>query len=159
MNINELPENIWKSCIDSVPIFGIDLIIYFKKRGILMGRRINNPAKDKLFVPGGRVYKNEARKDAFKRILKNETGLNIKYTESSSIGLFEHFYDLTYWSSKNSSTHYIIEARLIELEIIDNDINMSAQHSNLEWINLNNFESDDIHFYSKLYLKRVSELI
>ena len=29
-----------------------------------MGIRINNPAKGKLFVPGGRVYKNEKIVDA-----------------------------------------------------------------------------------------------
>ena len=159
MTIKRLPENIWRTCVDSMPIFGIDLIIYFNKLGILMGRRINNPAKGKLFVPGGRVYKDESRKDAFERILINETGLNIKFESSSSIGLFEHFYDVNYWDTQNSNTHYIIEARLIKLETVDEQINMSKQHSNIEWINPYKMKSNDIHYYSNLYLNKMREIV
>ena len=91
MITEKLSEEIWRTCVDSMPIFGIDMIIFSQTCGVLMGRRINNPAKGKLFVPGGRVYKNEARKDAFKRILKNETGLNIKYIETSTTNIMKWY--------------------------------------------------------------------
>ena len=54
----KISERIWRNCVDSIPIFGIDMIIFSRKCGVLMGRRINNPAKGKFFVPGGRVSKN-----------------------------------------------------------------------------------------------------
>ena len=71
MIAKKLSEKIWRTCIDSIPIFGIDMIIFSREFGVLMGRRINNPAKGKLFVPGGRVYKNERIIDAFNRRTKN----------------------------------------------------------------------------------------
>ena len=87
MNTKKLSEEIWRTCVDSMPIFGIDMIIFSRKFGVLMGRRINNPAKGNLFVPGGRVYKNERIIDAFNRILKSETGLTFSFNKSTSIGL------------------------------------------------------------------------
>ncbi len=45
-------------------IFGIYMVVFSRTFGVLMGIRINNPAKGKLFVPGGRVYKNEKIVDA-----------------------------------------------------------------------------------------------
>tara|TARA_B100001250_G_C19575606_1_gene689609 strand:- start:313 stop:648 length:336 start_codon:yes stop_codon:yes gene_type:complete len=109
MFAERLPEEIWRNCVNSMPIFGIDMVIFSRTFGVLMGRRINNPAKDKLFVPGGRVYKNERIIDAFNRILLNETGLIFPFEKTTSMGLHEHFYNVTAWSKKECSTHYIIE--------------------------------------------------
>ena len=156
----KLPEEIWRTCVDSIPIFGIDLIIFSRKYGVLMGRRINNPAKGKLFVPGGRVYKNERIIDAFNRILLSETGLTFSFNKSTSMGLYEHFYNVTSWSTSECSTHYIIEARLIEvkMENIKLKINLNEQHSNFKWISLEDMSSNYIHSYSKIYLNKIRDL-
>ncbi len=116
MVTKKLSEETWRTCVNSIPIFGIDMIIFSPKLGVLMGSRLNNPAKGKLFVPGGRVYKNERMIDAFNRILLSETGLIFPFNKSSSMGLYEHFYNVTSWSTSQCSTHYIIEARLIEID-------------------------------------------
>ena len=160
MITEKLSEEIWKTCVDSIPIFGIDMIIFSRKCGVLMGRRINNPAKGKLFVPGGRVYKNERIIDAFNRILLSETGLTFSYKKTTSMGLFEHFYNVTSWSNSEGSTHYIIEARLIEVdpEEIKLKINLNEQHSNFEWISIEDIQSSSIHFYSKIYLNKIKDL-
>tara|TARA_Y100000766_G_C18829410_1_gene567266 strand:- start:428 stop:877 length:450 start_codon:yes stop_codon:yes gene_type:complete len=143
-----------------MPIFGIDMIIFSREKGILMGHRINNPAKGKLFVPGGRVYKNERISEAFHRILLGETGLTYSFEETTSLGLYEHFYDVTSWSTNKCCTHYIIEARLIEIdtENIKIKINLTDQHSSVEWISLEDIASKDIHYYSKLYINRIKEI-
>ena len=160
MNHNILPKSIWKTCVESMPIFGIDMIIFSKVRGILMGRRINNPAKNKLFVPGGRIYKNERISEAFQRILLSETGLSCGFKETTSLGLYEHFYDVTSWSNKECSTHYIIDARLIEIDLdnIQIKINLDSQHSSFEWISLEDIDSKDIHYYSRIYINKVKEI-
>ena len=160
MNTEKLSEEIWKTCVDSIPIFGIDMVIFSRKYGVLMGRRINNPAKGKLFVPGGRVYKNEKIIDAFNRILLSETGLTFSFNKSTSMGLYEHFYNVTSWSNSDCSTHYIIEARLIEIELenIKLKINLDEQHSNFEWISIEDIQSDTIHSYSKMYLNKIKDL-
>ena len=160
MITEKLSEEIWRTCVDSMPIFGIDMIIFSQRNGILMGRRINNPAKDKLFVPGGRIYKNERIIDAFNRILLSETGLTFSYKKTTSIGLFEHFYNVTPWSNSECSTHYIIEARLIEVdpEDVKLKINLNAQHSSFEWISLEDLDSKDIHYYSRLYINKIKAI-
>ena len=160
MITEKLPEEIWRKCVDSIPIFGIDMIIFSQKFGVLMGRRINNPAKGKLFVPGGRVYKNERIIDAFNRILLSETGLTFPFNKTTSMGLYEHFYNVTFWSTSECSTHYIIEARLIEVESdnIKLKINLNEQHSSFEWISLENIHSNAIHSYSKMYLNKIKDL-
>ena len=160
MITEKLSEEIWRTCVDSIPIFGIDMIIFSRKNGVLMGRRINNPAKGKLFVPGGRVYKNERIRDAFNRILLNETGLTFPFNKTTSMGLYEHFYNVTSWSTSECSTHYIIEARLIEIEPenIKLKINLNEQHSNFEWISIEDIQSNTIHSYSKIYLNKIKDL-
>ena len=160
MITEKLSEEIWRTCVNSIPIFGIDMIIFSRKNGVLMGRRINNPARGKLFVPGGRVYKNERIRDAFNRILLSETGLTFPFEKSTSLGLYEHFYDVTTWSTIECSTHYIIEGRLIEVdpENIKPKINLNEQHSNFEWISLEDVQSNSIHYYSKMYLNKIKDL-
>ena len=160
MITEKLSEEIWRTCIDSMPIFGIDMIIFSRKYGVLMGRRINNPAKGKFFVPGGRVYKNERIVDAFNRILISETGLTFSFNKTTSLGLYEHFYNVTSWSTIESSTHYIIEARLIEVnpENIKLKINLNEQHSDFKWISLENIHSSTIHSYSNMYLNKIKDL-
>ena len=160
MITEKLSEEIWRKCVDSIPIFGIDMIIFSRDYRVLMGRRINNPAKDKLFVPGGRVYKNERIIDAFNRILLNETGLSFPFNKTNSMGLFEHFYNVTSWSTSGCSTHYIIEARLIEVEQenIKRKINLNEQHYTFEWISLEDLNSNSIHSYSKIYLDKIKVL-
>ena len=157
---NILDERIWKTCVNSMPIFGIDMIIFSKKSGVLMGRRVNNPAKDKLFVPGGRVYKNERMIDAYNRILLSETGLTFPFVKTTSLGLHEHFYDVTSWSNTECSTHYIVEGRLIEIERehLKPKIDLTSQHSNCKWIPIESINLKDIHSYSKIYLNKVKDL-
>ncbi len=161
MKAKKLSEENWRLCVDSMPIYGIDMIIYSEGNGILMGRRINEPALGKFFVPGGRVYKGETRINAFNRILLTETGLNYDLKESKMIGIYEHFYTTNRWSDKEINTHYIIEARFIYLKKNHNilDINLNAQHSNINWIDLKNINQKDIHEYSNLYLTKVKEIL
>ena len=56
--------------IKATPLVSIDLIIRNPSHKILLGKRINRPAKDYWFVPGGRIIKNETIAHALKRISK-----------------------------------------------------------------------------------------
>ena len=66
LNIQE-----WKSGVKNLPIIAIDFVIKNEKLEVLMGRRINNPARNFYFVPGGRIFKNEKISNAFERISKD----------------------------------------------------------------------------------------
>jgi colanic acid biosynthesis protein WcaH len=82
----------FKTLIESAPLISIDLIVKNKKGEILLGKRVNRPAKNHWFVPDGRIFKNESMDDAFERITQNELGIRLTRNESVFKGLYEHFY-------------------------------------------------------------------
>jgi len=57
------------------PLVAIDLIIRNARDEVLLGLRSNEPAKGFYFVPGGMIRKGERLREAFARVLKDETGL------------------------------------------------------------------------------------
>ena len=157
--MNYINDSQWKICVENLPVYAIDLLIYFKEGKLLMGKRINNPAKDYLFVPGGRVLKNETREKAFERISKKEVGTVLNIVNSRFIGIYEHFYKNSKWNDNNISTHYVVEARLIEFETYNNKkFNLSNQHSSFELIDIKKFGNKNIHYYSLKYIKELQKI-
>jgi len=159
MDFQKISHKEWEACVKSMPIFGIDLIIVLEEERVLMGKRLNKPAKGKFFVPGGRVYKDESRAEAFSRIINMETGLDYDLKRTESLGLYEHFYKIKMNEIDIYPTHYIIEARLINLTEADKKLNIKNddQHSSLRWINIFNDISTEIHTYSLDYIKKLKE--
>ena len=127
--------------IRNTPLISIDLCI-LKGREILLGKRINSPAKDFFFVPGGRILKSETRKDTLTRILRNELGLviNSKKKQIKFLGVFEHFYKENFFGNNEFGTHYVVLAYLIPFEILTKISNekIKAQHSEYLWFNIDN---------------------
>src|SRR5579859_2427976 len=74
------------------PLVAIDLIVHAPGGGVLLGRRINQPAKGMLFVPGSRISKNETLVAAFKRITREELGLELPLEQARFAGVYEHLY-------------------------------------------------------------------
>ena len=148
----------FKNIIKNTPLVSIDLCI-LKKNKILLGKRINSPAKDFFFVPGGRILKSEIINDAFKRILKNEMGFTIKKSKQKSIiniGIYEHFYKDNFYSQKGFGTHYLVLAYLIPFEILQKtNKKFKSQHSNFKWFAIKNktFKNKEIHHYTINYLR------
>jgi len=63
----------------------VDLLVNFKGSLLVMLRN-NNPGKDLLFIPRGRIYRNESLTEAVKRVLSEETGLQpINITQISTM--------------------------------------------------------------------------
>ena len=102
-----LEKELFSSIIENTPLISIDLIIKDSEGKILLGQRINKPAKNSWFVPGGRIYKDEKIEDAFKRITKDEIGKEFNISNSSFKGVYQHFYDDNVFND-NFSTHYIV---------------------------------------------------
>jgi len=153
MYVDKLSEEVWKGCVKNNPIFAMDIILFNPKKGILTGKRLNQPAKNKYFVPGGRVFKNESRKKAFERISKIELGKLIKFEDSKLINIFEHFYKNSRWEDENFGTHYIVEARYIIVDTkFETSINLNNQHSELLWIDYNFSNKSIVHNYCYAYL-------
>ncbi len=143
--------------VQKAPLIAIDLCI-IKKRSILLGKRLNNPAKNCFFVPGGRVLKNEKIKDTTNRILEEETSFRFKddIYSVSFLGVFEHFYNDNFLDNEDFNTHYITIAYLIDYKnLVKIDLKKkSEQHSEYLWLNplKNDNKSINIHKYAMNYL-------
>jgi len=143
-----LDAKIFKTVVDSTPLISVDLLI---KRGnkILLGKRMNNPAKGYFFSMGGRVYKNETIDNAMARIAKNELSIKLKLMPKF-IGVFEHFYNDGIY--QDVSTHYINLAYEIEVTEVSNF--PVEQHSEYQWFTIDKLlKSKQVHNYVKDYFR------
>ena len=94
--------------VEKAPLVSVDLVIIDPMNYCLLGRRKNRPAKGTMFVPGGRILKNEAIDEAINRILLSETGYRVRSVDRICfIAVHEHFYSESFWDV-NLSTHYVV---------------------------------------------------
>jgi colanic acid biosynthesis protein WcaH len=151
-----LPLNLFKLALEHLPLFAIDLLIINEQNEILLGKRVNAPAKGYWFVPGGRVFKNESLSDAFGRITKAELGIELPYVNASLIGLYDHFYSDSVISD-DISTHYINAAHVIKTNFLLKEL-PNLQHADYRWVAVHELDSDpDVHLYSKVFLHELKE--
>ena len=59
-----LDDSVFKTIVKNTPLISIDLIIENSNSEILLGERVNRPARGCLFVPGGRIRKDETINEA-----------------------------------------------------------------------------------------------
>lgn len=88
-----LEFELFKTIVEHTPLISIDLIIRNDKGEVLLGQRLNRPAKNYWFVPGGRIFKDESFEIAFKRITFEELGYQITLDQANFLGVYEHFYN------------------------------------------------------------------
>ncbi len=146
-----LDKETFSTIIANAPLISIDLIIKNSEDKILLGKRVNKPAKNSWFVPGGRVFKDEKIDDAFKRITQNEIGVEYNIKSASFKGIYQHFYDDNVFGD-DFSTHYIVlgfELRITNTPMTNN------QHENYRWFKEEELmKSDDVYFFVKDYFDK-----
>lgn len=135
------------------PLVSIDLIIKNTNGEVLLGKRINPPAKNYWFVPGGRIRKLETIGECFARITRCEIGVEISIDKSKLIGAFDHIYEDSI-VSEIIPTHYISLG--FEVTIEDEVIaDISEQHSDLLWAcEKEIFANPEIHDNVKRFFQR-----
>ena len=135
------------------PLIAIDLIIRNARSEVLLGLRNNEPAKGWHFVPGGMILKNEPLRDAFARILKNETNLPGNIDDARLIGVYEHFYPNNRFGDEGYGTHYVVlgyTLTVTEVAAIRGD----DQHRELRWWDeAALLASPDVHHNAKAYFR------
>lgn len=81
-----IPAPLYTAILEALPLLCVDVVIVHQNKYLLVKRK-NKPAKDKWWVPGGRVIKGEKMEDAVKRKVKEELGIEIKIL--STLGYYE----------------------------------------------------------------------
>ncbi len=118
--------------VDNTPLVSIDLMVRSSSGELLLGYRINEPAQNTWFVPGGRIFKNETLAQAFARITSTELGLEIPFASATLRGGFTHIYDTNFMQDPGVGTHYVVLAYEFHLEAELSSI-PTAQHSQYQW--------------------------
>jgi colanic acid biosynthesis protein WcaH len=145
-----LSEELFKSVVASTPLVSIDLLVRDAQANILLGKRINRPAKDFWFVPGGRVLKDETIEQAFNRLLEAELGMD--ETSACFKGIYQHFYEDNF-SEENFTTHYIVMAYEVVFTA-DMALLPFAQHHDYRWFSKKDLlNHDEVHMHTKWYLQ------
>lgn len=147
-----LEQQDFMQLVKNAPLFAIDLVVLNAKNEILVGKRLNAPAKGDWFVPGGRVFKNETLAKAFERITVAELGRQFSISQAVFLGIFEHFYPDSIFGNK-FSTHYINATHLLEIKNEEFEL-PKDQHQSYRWLSLGEIKQDStVHKYSKTFIK------
>jgi colanic acid biosynthesis protein WcaH len=144
-----LEKELFSSIIENTPLISIDLIIKNSEGKVLLGKRINKPAKNSWFVPGGRIFKDEKIEDAFERITNDEIGKKYTIEKAKFKGVYQHFYNDNVFSD-NFSTHYIV----LGFELVINEILSlgTIQHEKYKWFDIEDLIThDEVYSYVKDY--------
>ena len=148
-----LDKEVFSTVIESTPLVSIDLIVKNSSGQVLLGQRLNRPAKGFWFVPGGRILKDESLADAFRRLTKDELGTEFAIDQAVMQGPYDHFYDDNVFGDK-FSTHYVAIAYVLQLDIGLESLPAGVQHQGYEWFDLDVLEADcAVHGNTKNYFR------
>ena len=141
--------------VSNTPLVSIDLIIKNRENHILIGKRVNEPAKDYWFVPGGRIFKNETIKNAIIRLMKEELAIDHFDTNYKFLGVYEHMYETCFYQPNPyiTTTHYVVIGLQINLENTSIDYSkILDQHSSYKWLDISLLLNDPmVHVNTKRY--------
>lgn len=145
-----IEEKVYIKIIDVLPIPCIDLVIMNQWK-ILLWMRKNNPYNGQWRIPWWRVYKWEKQYDGIKRLLNQETNLDLSAIKNKPKLLW--VYDIIeQWTAFLDSQigHAICTTYLIEIwDDFLKDIKPDSQNEELRW-----FFLDDVWYKMKDVLKK-----
>lgn len=85
-----IPDDLFAAFLERLPQVSVELFLE-TDRGVLLVRRTNDPAADKWFWPGTRLFKGETFEAAAERLAQEELGIEVDLR--SRLGTYAHFWD------------------------------------------------------------------
>ena len=138
-----LPDAQFRSAIEALPLVSIDWVLSNPSGEVLVGQRLNAPARGAWFTPGGRVRKGEALRNAKLRIAMSELGVSRSVAEAwadraEAMGAWDHFYPDSALDV-SLPTHYVNLP--FWLDLTDNDLTalrlpVGEQHRGWAWVSV-----------------------
>lgn len=145
-----IPDSLFQVMVANMPLVSIDLIVRNEANHVLLGQRVNRPAQDYWFVPGGRLRKGERLSEAFTRLTAEELGITAHMTEATFQGVFEHHYSDSY-AGTAFGTHYVVLAFELNMAA-DLSLLPKQQHAGYRWWPVDLLlQATDVHDYTKAY--------
>jgi len=137
--------------VDATPLVSIDLIIRNEHGAVLLGKRLNRPAKDSWFVPGGRILKNERVQEAIARISNCEIGFAV--SNAKLLGVFDHLYEDNFLGATGINTHYVVLGFAAQMPS-GASVTPDDQHSELRWWRVEELLLNaEVHENTKAYFR------
>ncbi len=148
-----IPRDEFAEVIRLTPLVAIDLVVRSPEGRVLVGRRLNEPAKGVFFVPGSRITKNETRAAAFERIAREELGAAMSINHARFLGVYEHIYPTNRFQVPGFGTHYLTLA--YELSLAPETLTLPTdQHGEYVWmLPAEVLSSPHVHDNTKAYFR------
>ena len=144
-----LEKEDYKRMVKAMPIVSVDLIVNDEHGRILLGKRVNRPAANHWFVPGGRLFKRETIAKAVRRISREELGKELAHRRG--LGVFHQMYPDNFADDTHDS-HYVTFAMSVTSTSSMSLIQGDDQHNEFRWWELRDLmESDEVHSVTKNY--------
>lgn len=131
-----LSDEVFRSVVASTPLVSIDLVVRRPNGDLLLGQRLNRPARGFWFVPGGRIYKNETLDAAFRRITEAELGVAFERDQARLLDVYEHFYADSVFGPAGAGqpdTHYVVLGYRLDIPDPQRLALPTAQHDAYRW--------------------------
>ena len=157
-----LSEKQFADLVRNGPIIAVDFIIENSAGQIVLGKRLNNPAKGFYFTFGGAILKNEKITDSIERVSLNELNFKLKRNSLTMINVFEVFSPHNFLNNSEFTTHYILLSYHYK-DLQDNIVPLSShescgtyfnQHSDFLWLHpIDLIKSPAVHNDCKAIIK------
>ena len=134
-NKSFLSENLYRQCVDLLPIITVDVLILDKNlEKTLLFRRNNEPLKNIYYSIGGRIYKNENFLNTAIRICKEEVDLQINKGDLTFGAVTEEIFHNSIYDGVNAHNVNIFFGYISTGQLT---IHCDEQHSCFKWFKLN----------------------
>jgi colanic acid biosynthesis protein WcaH len=153
-----LPLAQFQQAVAALPLVSVDWVLTNPAGELLVGQRLNAPARGAWFTPGGRIRKGEPLAAALRRVAAEELGFTDERAATLArrgelMGAWDHFYpDAAF--SPTVSTHYVnlpYAARLTEAEVKALRLPIGEQHGHWQWLPLAS-AAERVHEHVKPYV-------
>lgn len=139
----QLPETRFRAALEALPLVSVDWVLSNPAGEILVGQRLNAPARGAWFTPGGRIRKGEALKNAMVRVATTELGVSDAVARAwadraEAMGAWDHMYPDSALDPA-LPTHYVNLP--FWLALTDNDLAalrlpVGEQHRGWAWVSV-----------------------
>jgi ADP-ribose pyrophosphatase YjhB (NUDIX family) len=135
----QIPDEIYQTVRQSMPIACVDLIVFNPAHDILLVRRTNEPACGQWWLPGGRIHFGETREAAVQRQLRTECGLDVSSLEELWTVDVILPIERTSHVSHGITTVYSVVAKA------PCEVTLDLQASEFEWRPLADWRKESLH--------------